>query len=435
MSEFSDSYFNQAKQQEAYNDAVADAMGQQQKSQREYSKDLSKYQEKEKKEAETHEAVEGITGLVGGISTEEGIRGLLDKAGKRLAKKATDVVQKKVGDVVNDISDRATQAVSDLVDKASTKVGTTIKDLQGLPKADETGVEDLLRKRSLKRLQAQTEKKFGKTFDLAKQSGEEIQNPAFDDVKALDNARELTRATYHPATLVGEEVDDINPQDFFSGKLKGFDPSGDLFSKDVNPNSPYQSADFQKGVKDFKEFGSRADQIADEARIGDQLQPLRDINPRFRGDMRPSQIKSYEKMKSDVKAPKPKPQQVEVEEQEPPRIQETEAQPKPQPKATQEPEPDDDVATKADEGTTSDTTADATADATAGAEAGLETAGEVADTAAVAEGGLDPIADIAAVGLGLASVLGGIFGKKKNEAPPAPPPPPKPLNPAIALGI
>ena len=70
-----------------------------------------------------------------------------------------------------------------------------------------------------------------------------------------------------------------------------------------------------------------------------------------------------------------------------------------------------------------------------GADAGLETGEVIADTTAAAEGGLNPIADIAAIGLGLAGVLGGIFGKKKASPPPKPPPPPPLLNPAVALGI
>ena len=55
-------------------------------------------------------------------------------------------------------------------------------------------------------------------------------------------------------------------------------------------------------AKDFKEFGSRAEQLSD-MRMGDQLQPLRDLNNMAgRGDIKPSQIKSYNQAKTEARA-------------------------------------------------------------------------------------------------------------------------------------
>jgi len=52
---------------------------------------------------------------------------------------------------------------------------------------------------------------------------------------------------------------------------------------------------------------------------------------------------------------------------------------------------------------------------------GLESAGAAADVAAAAEGGLNPIADVAALGIGLAVTLTGLF-KKKHDPPAVVPP-------------
>lgn len=60
-----------------------------------------------------------------------------------------------------------------------------------------------------------------------------------------------------------------------------------------------------------------------------------------------------------------------------------------------------------------------------GAEGGLEsalgTASEIADETAAAQGGADPFADVAAGAIGLASILAGVFGGKKEAAPPTGP--------------
>ena len=52
---------------------------------------------------------------------------------------------------------------------------------------------------------------------------------------------------------------------------------------------------------------------------------------------------------------------------------------------------------------------------------GLESAGAAADIAAASEGGLNPIADVAALGIGLAVTLTGLF-KKKHDPPAVVPP-------------
>jgi hypothetical protein len=51
----------------------------------------------------------------------------------------------------------------------------------------------------------------------------------------------------------------------------------------------------------------------------------------------------------------------------------------------------------------------------AGTDAALEGAGVAADAAAGAEGGLNPVADVIAGAVGLATLLGGIFGEKKAK--------------------
>ena len=64
-------------------------------------------------------------------------------------------------------------------------------------------------------------------------------------------------------------------------------------------------------------------------------------------------------------------------------------------------------------------------------EDGLKTASSVADDAAAGEGGADPIADAAAVGLGLAMVFTGMFAKK--HLPQVAPPPL--VNPSVQFGV
>ena len=81
-----------------------------------------------------------------------------------------------------------------------------------------------------------------------------------------------------------------------------------------------------------------------------------------------------------------------------------------------------------------DTSADAVTDgAVEGAsEGGLEgvEAGLAASDAA--QGGLDVFTDLATLGVGLAMIFGGIFGKKH---PKAPPPPPTPINASFQAGV
>ena len=96
MSEFSNSYFNQAQSQDAYNEAVASATGQTQMGQAEFDKKISKYQQEQQKEAKKEGAVEATTGVVGGAVFEEGLRGLVKDAGKKVAKKVVDTVGEKV---------------------------------------------------------------------------------------------------------------------------------------------------------------------------------------------------------------------------------------------------------------------------------------------------------------------------------------------------
>lgn len=56
----------------------------------------------------------------------------------------------------------------------------------------------------------------------------------------------------------------------------------------------------------------------------------------------------------------------------------------------------------------------------AGTESALEGAGVAADAAAGAEGGFNPVADVVAGAIGLATLLGGIFGEKKAKEAQAP---------------
>ena len=69
---------------------------------------------------------------------------------------------------------------------------------------------------------------------------------------------------------------------------------------------------------------------------------------------------------------------------------------------------------------------DATAVASTAAEgaatdSALAAAGATADTAAAAEGGLNPIADLAALGVGLGMLFTGLFAKKHKHTVPPPP--------------
>jgi len=70
------------------------------------------------------------------------------------------------------------------------------------------------------------------------------------------------------------------------------------------------------------------------------------------------------------------------------------------------------------------------------ATSGLEDVAEASGAAALAEGGLDPLADIVAGVTGIGLLLGGLF-HKKHKAPPVviPPPPPRPINPSVQMGI
>ena len=502
MSEFSNSYFNQAQSQDAYNEAVASATGQTQMGQAKFDKNISKYQQEQEKEAKKESAVEATTGVIGGAVFTEGLRDLVGKAGKKVVKKVVEKVGEKVGNVVDDIADRATTATKNIVSKAADSIvdkaksaSSTARDLMKLPDADIEGTENLVKRNALKSLQAKTEKQFGK-FDPAQQATDATDSGDLGE-QALSDARALTSSGNNiPATLEGQEVDDINPLDFFKSS-KGFDAGGELTRGKVgNPfsiTSP-ENKEALEGVKELKVYGSKAEQLSD-ARLGDQLEPLRDFASQGRGDIKPSQIKSYNQAKAEARAkanvPEPDPDAdikaslPDVDELDTrPVAQPPAPEPTPQSAPQSAPEPDADLVGKdrdqdtqetnvSDDSLAEDTGAEADADtgadaseaegksgvsetsfgadadagADAGAEAGAETGAEIgadagletgeviADTAAGSELGLNPIADIAAIGLGLAGVLGGIFGKKKAAPPPKPPPPPPLLNPAVALGI
>lgn len=75
-----------------------------------------------------------------------------------------------------------------------------------------------------------------------------------------------------------------------------------------------------------------------------------------------------------------------------------------------------------------DVGATTTADVAAGA--GADVALDTAGAAAAAEGGLNPLADLAVLGIGLGMIFGGIFGKKHAHTPP----PPTPINPSFQAG-
>jgi trimeric autotransporter adhesin len=70
--------------------------------------------------------------------------------------------------------------------------------------------------------------------------------------------------------------------------------------------------------------------------------------------------------------------------------------------------------------------------AAAGADAAVDAAAAGTETAAAAEGGLNPIADISALALGLASVLGPALAPKPTVTPPKPP---APIGTAAGVGV
>jgi hypothetical protein len=482
MSEFANSYFNQSEQQNSYNEAVAEATGATQANQAKYNRELAKYNLEQQKEEKKEGAVQAITGVVGGGVFTEGLRDIVSNAGKKVAKKVVDTATEKLGNAVNEIADRATTATKNLVSNATDSIVSKAKsassvsrDLTKLPDADISGAENLVKRNALKNLQSRTTRQFGK-FDPASQA-----DSATSDLstQALENTRNITSSGGRVAmTLDGTDVDDLNPTSFFQ-QAKGFDAGGELTRGKVgNPYSITDPAnqDALQGAKDFKQFGSRAEQLSD-MRMGDQLQPLRDLNNMTgRGDMKPSQVKSYNQVKAEVRA------KAKIPESDPdadlkaklpdltdeggltPRV----APPQPVQQGSGSPAQPAQTADSLAEDTTTEADAveavpksivsngvsetsfggapleetGAKAGAEAGAETGAEIGGDVlagaeagADVGAIAEGGLNPIADVAAIGLGLAGVLGGIFGKKKPAPPPTPPPPAPLLNPSVALGI
>jgi len=320
------------------------------------------------------------------------------------------------------------------------------------------GAEDLVRRSKLKNLQAKFQRKFGK-FDPSKEATDAISPDTTSE--ALSQARDLTTSGGNiPATLEGHEVDDINPLDFFKTS-KGFDAGGELTRGKVgNPfsiTSP-ENKEALEGVNELKIFGSRAEQTA-SMRLGDQLQPMRDImGPQGRADIKPSQIKSYSQVKAEVKAKMKVPEvdtqlkaslpdvdalqkQTEARASQIQTQVANEVKPKVSPDIDPEKDadviaPTDDVAKDVAETGVKDAVKSVAKKATGDAVEGvLATGEEIADTGAGSELGLNPLADATAIGLGLASVLGGLFGKKKDEAPPTPPPPRPAINPSVALGI
>ena len=78
------------------------------------------------------------------------------------------------------------------------------------------------------------------------------------------------------------------------------------------------------------------------------------------------------------------------------------------------------ASTAEDAGTEAVTTA-ATAAEGAASDSALAAAGAAADTAAAAEGGMNPIADLAALGVGLGMLFTGLFAKKHKHTVPPPP--------------
>jgi hypothetical protein len=74
------------------------------------------------------------------------------------------------------------------------------------------------------------------------------------------------------------------------------------------------------------------------------------------------------------------------------------------------------------QGSAEQTSSDILSQGTKAAATGLRTLDETADTIAAAQGGADPLADIAAVAIGLASVLPSILVPTPEVTPPKPPP-------------
>ena len=475
MSEFANSYFNQSEQQNSYNEAVAEATGATQANQAKYNRELAKYNLEQQKEEKKEGAVQAITGVVGGGVFTEGLRDIVSNAGKKVAKKVVDTATEKLGNAVNEIADRATTATKNLVSNATDSIvskaknaSSVARDLTKLPDADISGAENLVKRNALKNLQSRTTRQFGK-FDPASQA-----DSATSDLstQALENTRNITSSGGRVAmTLDGTDVDDLNPTSFFQ-QAKGFDAGGELTRGKVGNQfsiTDPANKDALQGAKDFKQFGSRAEQLSD-MRMGDQLQPLRDLNNMTgRGDMKPSQVKSYNQVKAEVRAKAKIPvsdPDADLKAKLPDLTDEGDISRVAPPQPVQQVQPAQPAQTADSLAEDTTTEADAVeavpksivsngvsetsfggapleeAAAKTAAETGAEVGGDVlagseaaADVGAIAEGGLNPIADVAAIGLGLAGVLGGIFGKKKPAPPPKPPPPPPLLNPAVALGI
>jgi hypothetical protein len=474
MSELSSNYFDKSAEQNAYNDAVAQAQGASQERSSKFNEELSKYNEAKEKQAKKDEIQTALTGVLGTIPLEEGVRDAITQ----LRKKATQ----KVGQVAADTLDEVKGKVKNLIGDKLTNMKSQYNQLPKVNNTTDDMINDIARRKKLAKLKAENYRKGGKAnitpdddLSLDDDLGKQI----------LSNVRNATSNPVHAAaTLSGQDVDDISP-DNFAKSSTGFDSSGDLTKAKMNPFSVQNDPDALQGLKEYTQYDSKAAMVADDAGIvkppasvnsllpdklaswknvkGDSLQPARDaMNKKL------STQQSYEDAKNDALA-KVKDPDADIKATLPNLTDDGSIviDPTPVPAAAPKTddalgEEDDKQAPKTDdalgeqdasdvlpksvsEGGITETSfgaplAETGADAGAEAGSGLAKAGEKAlaeGGEAVAEGGgpEDILGDVIGGIVGLGTLLGGLLGKKKSKPPPAPPPLPAVINPGVALGI
>ena len=389
-----------------------------------------------------------------------------------------------------------------------------------LPAVNTEGLEEGLARRSkLATLKARTQRQFGK-FQLNDNIIDDANNLTDKDgITSLARTRQLTSIPrLEPITLQGQTVEDITPQTFFQNS-RGFLPQGELTSRSVNnPFSIMNDEEALKGARDFKEFNTIAQRKASmarslasrsgtlddtgiarlpestkalipKARIGDQLQPMRDM---FSNNVQYENAKQIAQSKADeirtqlpdlpnienAKLPELKNivaenAKDELEEQYRQRAEvgSTRADAQEIPNPVFDKKFEDSLGENAPEQTSAKTRApddlgigeNTLTDASDNIASGLDDAGQRAsnlakvagdvgedagesvgkalakgastalETDAELGGPADIAGDVVAGLVGLGSLLGGIFGHHHHHV--APPPPPPPINPSVALGI
>jgi len=471
MSEFADAYLNKQRQQEAYNEAVAQATGAHNQSAEEYAEKVKKVDEKNQKGDEKVAGLKEAATTFGVIPLEEAIR----DSWKNLATKAKTKVQTASKDVINKVAEASKAKLTGINAKSNELADLTKNRVSSntTPHMAESSFnsDDLVKLKG-----NMNPDKFRQLPSRAAGGAERkdfIKSQIGSD-KTDTKLAKMRKTTGQPKldtpTLEGQTVESLDPTTFFKS-VKGQDTGGEMTLKSRSPYSIYQDKDALKGAQDFKEFDSTASRtkafqkraIETTERHSGKTVAIDDLSSAkidtMKTRVRPQLGDQLQPMRDHLKSLLP-----DLDNQGNPIIHTQQAAAKPMPQSS----PDVPRITK-DKKSIQNSLGESKPDTTATDGLGISKVENTVaapntkttlvksvvgdgDKVSVGEdvvGGLtkgaeldaelggpdDLVGDLAAGAVGLFSVLGGIFGKHKHNKPPPAPPPPKLLNPAVAAGI